>query len=354
MNARSIRARCLLALLLPLAVACGKKEAAPEPPRPVLTEVAGAAGGADAADYSGEVRSRFETPLAFRVAGKIKARLVNTGAAVKAGEVLARLDPADMALSLAAADAQLDLAEAELRRYRELRARNFVSSSALDAKETAYKSARAQADLARNQSAYTELRSDKDGVVQQISAEIGQVVAAGQTVMNVARTDTLEVAVAIPEARVSVVRPQKAAAIRLWSDPQASYRGVVREVSQTADPVTRTYAARVTILDPDRRVLLGMTANVKFPGEQSAAPAGEKLTVPLAAIFQQDGQPALWVVDAAQTITLRRVAVASYGDARAVLDGGLKAGERIVIAGVHKLSEGQKIKAVDSAMARAQ
>jgi multidrug efflux system membrane fusion protein len=108
--------------------------------------------------YSGEVRSRFETPLAFRIAGKITARLVDSGALVKAGEVLARLDAGDTALSLASASAQLELADADLRRFRNLRERNFVSQAALEAKETGFKAAQAQADLARNQSAYTVLR----------------------------------------------------------------------------------------------------------------------------------------------------------------------------------------------------
>ncbi|MEI7613958.1 MAG: efflux RND transporter periplasmic adaptor subunit [Betaproteobacteria bacterium] len=348
MSTHTLRLSCLLCLLLPLAVACGKKEAAPEPLRPVLTQVLGTVSDADSAIYSGEIRSRFETSLGFRVAGKISARLVNTGALVKAGEVLARLDPADLALSAASANAQLELADADLRRYRELKGKNFVSQSALDAKETAYKAAKAQADLAKNQSAYTELRADKDGVVQSISAEIGQVVAAGQAVMSVARTDTLEVAVAIPEARVSDVRLRQAAEISLWSDEQVRYPGSVREVSQTADPVTRTYAARVTIVNPDARVLLGMTANVKFQRAGADQSGKAKLSVPLTAIFQQQGQPALWLVAADQTISLRRVEVAAFGDSHAVLASGVSAGERVVIAGVHKLTAGEKIRAVDA------
>lgn len=354
MSTQNLRRRYLFCLLIPLLVACGKKDVAPEPLRPVLTQVVGAVSGAELSTYSGEVRSRYETPLGFRVAGKIKARLVNTGATVKAGEVLARLDPADMALSAASANAQLELALADVRRYRELREKNFVSQAALDAKESAYKAAKAQADLAHNQSSYTELRADKDGVVQQISAEIGQVVTAGQTVLSVARTDTLEVAVAIPEARVADVRLRKAAEITLWSDEQARYKGVVREISQAADPVTRTYAARVSILDPDARVLLGKTANVRFGRDGSESQVKEKMTVPLTAVFQQDGKPALWVVAADQTIALRRVEVASFGETSAVLDGGVSRGERIVIAGVHKLTAGEKIRMVDAASASAQ
>jgi multidrug efflux pump subunit AcrA (membrane-fusion protein) len=100
--------------------ACEKKAAPPDPPRPVLTQVVGEAADSELFSYSGEVRSRYETPLAFRIPGKISARLVDAGAVVKAGDVLARLDPADTALSAAAATAQLELASAELQRFRSL------------------------------------------------------------------------------------------------------------------------------------------------------------------------------------------------------------------------------------------
>lgn len=328
--------------------ACGPATPPPEPPRPVLTQVLGAAAADTTAVYAGEVRSRFETPLGFRVSGKIAQRLVNTGAQVKAGEVLARLDPADLELNAASARAQLDLAEADVRRYRELKARNFISASALDAKETAYRSARAQADLARNQAAYAALKADKDGVVQLIAAEVGQVVAAGQTVMQVARTDTLEVAVAIPESRLAGIRLKGEAEITLWADETARFRGVVRELSRTADSATRTYAARVTIVDPDARVLLGMTANVRFRGTGGDDNSGGRLSVPLGAVFQKDGKPALWIVGADETVALRPVDIASYGETTAVLAAGAAAGERVVIAGVHKLSPGEKVKPVDS------
>jgi multidrug efflux system membrane fusion protein len=350
MNSLMLRGSLVLGTLL-LAGACGKMAPPPEPPRPVLTSILGTSDESGAASYSGEVRSRFETPLGFRIPGKIAARLVDAGAQVKAGDVLARLDPADTALSAAAADAQLDLAAADVRRYRELRDKNFVSQAALDAKETGFKAARAQGDLARNQSSYTVLRADQAGVVELVAAEVGQVVAAGQTVMRLARTDTLEVAVAIPETRMPDLRLLKAAEVSLWADEKARYQGVLRELSPVADALTRTYAARVSILNPDARVMLGMTANVKFLRDR--ATSGSRLSVPLTAIFQQEGKPALWIVGADQTVSLRRVTIASYGETTAILESGAQAGERIVVAGVHKLSAGEKIKAVDQVPATA-
>lgn len=353
MTVFSLRSSFLFGLLLVIA-ACDQVAPPPEPLRPVLTAVVGVGAENGAATYSGEVRSRYETPLGFRISGKIAARLVDAGAQVKAGEVLARLDPADTALSAAAANAQLELADADVRRFRELRTKNFVSQSALDAKETSLKATRAQADLARNQSSYTVLRAEHAGVIALVAAEVGQVVAAGQTVMRLARTDALEVAVAIPEARMPAVRQLKAAEVSLWVDEQARYPAVLRELSAVADPATRTYAARVSINKPDARVMLGMTANVTFLSDKVEIAAASPLSVPLTAIFQQDGKPALWIVGADQTVTLRPVVVSSFGETTATLASGVKVGERIVVAGVHKLNVGEKIKAVDQATGPAQ
>ncbi|WP_228487933.1 efflux RND transporter periplasmic adaptor subunit [Rhodocyclus gracilis] len=331
----------LPALVVLVLAGCAKEPPAPPTPRPVVTQVLGSGGEAAATTYAGELRSRYETPLGFRVGGKIIERRANAGATVKAGEVLARLDPADTALSASSADAQLALAQADARRYRELRDKNFVSQSALDAKETALKSAQAQADLAHNQRAYTVLTADAPGVVAEVVAEVGQVVAAGQTVFRLSRPGALEVAIAIPESRVTQLRVGQSAEVSLWADERARYRGVLRELASVADPVTRTFAARVSLVDPDARALLGMTARVRFA---DAKPVASALVVPLTAIFQQAGKAAVWVVGADETVSLRPVSVTAWGEQGATLAGGVAAGERIVVAGVHKLTQGEKVK----------
>lgn len=330
--------------------ACDKAALPPEPLRPVLTQVLGETVAGETMSYSGELRSRYETPLAFRIPGKLTARLVDVGAIVKPGDVLAKLDPVDSALSVASADAQQTLAEAEAERYRALRNNNFVSQAALDAKETALKAAKVQADLAHNQRTYTVLKADQTGVIGLVAAEPGQIVGAGQMIFRVVRPDTLEVAIAIPETRIHEAHKYRQAEVSLWADDQAIYKAVLRELSPVADPITRTYAARVAIQNPDARLAFGMTAKVHFLPSKPDAPDA-RLTVPLSAIFQKDGKPALWVVNTDQTLVLRPVEIAAYGEQFAVLaEGektGVKAGERIVVAGVHQLTVGEKIRAVE-------
>ncbi len=321
---------------------CGREAAPPQPPKVVRILVAGETATTDERTYSGEVRARHETTLAFRTGGKIVARLADVGATVRAGQPLARLDPTDAALQSVQAEAQRTLAAADLKRFQDLRARNFVSQSALDAKETAAKAAEAQAALARNQAAYATLAADHDGVVAAVLAEPGQVVAAGQGVFRLARDGEREIAIAIPESRLSGLKIGAPAQVTLWAAGGKSYRGELRELSPAADPLTRTYAARVRLADADPTFALGMTASVRFVG-----PAQDAVTIPLTALYQQGGNDkgaAVWIVGPEQTVSLRPVRVAGYTDAGVVLADGLARGERIVAAGVHKLTAGEKVR----------
>lgn len=355
MTRRLPRPLAALALALALA-ACSDKEAAPTPIRPVLTQVVGQATAPAVATYSGEVRARVETALAFRVPGKIVSRRVDVGARVHAGQELARLDPADQALGasgadaqLAAARAELAFAKAELHRYAGLREKNFVSQAALEQKKAAFEAAharvdalQAQAQLSRRQSDYTVLRADSAGVISQVTAEVGQVVGAGQMVLRLAREEGKEVAISVPESRMAELQQAGLAEVSLWSQQGTSkvFGGRIREVAPVADPVTRTYPVRVSIDKADASVLLGMTANVRFQAKEGTA----AITIPLAAVFQQEGKPAVWIVADGGKIALRPVTVASFTEGGARLSAGLKPGERIVTAGVHKLIPGETVK----------
>lgn len=341
----------LLALML---AACSEPPPPAAAPRLVRTLIVGAGGTAPddtQRSYSGEVRARIETTLGFRIGGKIVERRADLGMAVKAGQVLARLDPTDAGLQLTQAEAQRALAAADLARYRDLKAKNYISASALDARETAFKAAEAQAALAKNQAAYTTLAADKNGVIGQVLAEPGQVVSAGQAVFRLAPDGEREIAIAFPEGEVGAFKLGQTAEVTFWSTPGAAAKpltGRLREVSPVADPVTRTFAARVSLKDADSLLPLGMTATVRFP---SAAPGATQLLVPLAAIFQKGSQPAVWTVGADGTVKLQAVTVAAFTDRGAVVTGGLAGGEQIVAAGANLLTAGEKVRIATPAAA---
>lgn len=340
-------ARCALIAALILA-ACSEPLPSAEPPRAVRTIVISPGAAESQSSYSGEVRARHESPLGFRIPGKLIERLVDAGAVVKAGQPLARLDPADMALQAAQAQALLAQAEADAQRFRELRAKNFISQSALDAHETALKAAQAQAGIAHNQEGYATLRANAAGVVAAVLAEPGQVVAAGMPVLMLARDGAREVAISLPESAVTRFKVGDAAEISLWAsaddNPGKIYRGRIRELSPAADPVTRSYPVRVALLDADDKVALGMSAKVSFRARND-----DSVLIPAAAILQQGEQPAVWLVAGDGTVSLRQVKVLSWRDDMARIGAGLNAGERIVERGVHKLHAGEKILYVTTA-----
>ena len=341
----------LLLLLVPLFAGCNKEPApAAKIERPALTLVAGSAATAGGNTYSGEIRARHEAQLGFRIGGKVVERLVDVGARVRAGQALMRLDHADTGLQLGSAEAQYQLAEADAKRYRELRSKGFVSQSALDAKEAALQAAVAQAGLARNQSSYTTLHADRAGVIVAILAEAGQVVAAGQPVLRLAPDGEREVAIALPEAHLANLRVGAAAEITLLAagENAAPLAGRLRELSPAADPASRTYAARVTLTQLGPEVALGMTARVRFTSDRKS----DGLLIPLSAIFQQGKQAAVWIVAADRTVSLRPVQVAAYRDDGAVIAGGFAAGERIVSNGVHRLAAGEKIRIIENGNAQ--
>jgi membrane fusion protein, multidrug efflux system len=339
-----------------VAAACSRSPEPEAPPRPVLVRSVGEGAVGSLALLSGEVRARHEADLAFRLGGKVVERRVDVGAVVRKGQVLARLDPQDVELAaaaaraaVAAAESDLTLARVEYERARDLRARNFISGSVLDARTAAlqaaqarFAQARAQAAVAGNQTGYASLLADGDGVVTAVLAEPGQVVGAGQAVLSVARLGEREILLHLPESRRRQVTVGTAAEIRPWADSARRYVGRVREVAPAADATTRTYAVRVSVVGADESLPLGATAVALFAGE-----AVGQVLLPLPAVTRQGEDASVWVVDGDGVVQPRPVEVVAFREDGVLVKGGLAAAERVVVAGVHTLVPGQKVRVVD-------
>lgn len=346
------RVAALLVTAATVLAGCQAGDTTPPAPRSVLVQAAASA-SLTSSVYTGEIRARHEVDLAFRVAGKIAARLVDAGAEIKAGQPLARLDPADLELAAAAARAQLAAAESEhttarveRERYADLVAKKFVSQAAFDAKDNAFNSARARLEQARaqsrisgNQTSYGTLSSEFPAVVSAVLADAGQVVTAGQAVLRIARPEEKEVAIAIPESRLAELKAAKNLAVSLWADPKIILHGELRELSPAADPATRTYAARIRIDNPPPEVRLGMTARVILDGA-----ADSKLLVPLSAVIDLGQGPLVRIVKDGKVVS-RPVQVAHFREDGVELNGGLEAGELVIISGAGKLVDGQEVQA---------
>ncbi|MFO0123524.1 MAG: efflux RND transporter periplasmic adaptor subunit [Inhella sp.] len=348
-----------------LLAACGPKPPPVAPERAVRTMVVELGTAAQTVEYAADVRARTESRLSFRVPGKVQQRLVNLGDRVKAGQVLMRLDGVDLSLAAEAAPAALraattnrDQQAADLQRFKDLKAQGFISGAELERREVAlaaaqgqWEQAQAQAKAQRNQAGYVDLVADAAGLITSVDAEPGTVVAAGTPVLRLAQDGPRDLVFQVPEHQVALLKQQlqsQAARLqaRIWGLEQP-LPAKVREIAESADPVTRTFVVKADIGKPDG-VKLGQTATAVFsPGQASGV-----LKVPMSAVFERQGSPHVWVL-VPSTMTLRPQAIQVGGadGNMVVVAGGLTAQQEIVIAGTHVLGENQKVRRFGAAPA---
>lgn len=355
--------RTLLLPLVGLALGVGlsgctesKGDAAqrPEIVRAVVTQQVAYEPRQPSRTFVGTVRPRIESDLGFRVGGKVAERLVQTGERVKAGQALARLDETDLKLQREQAEAEVQAARASLaqataedQRLATLRREGWSTASAVDRQRAAVEEARGRLSraeralsLAANNLAYATLRADADGVVTQTSIEPGQVVAQGQPSVRVARLDSREAVVAIPEALIDRARRAEAQ-VGLWSEPGRRFSASLRELSPSADPATRTYLARFTIEQAPDDLEFGLTASVTLSDRDN-----EKVArLPLSALYNDGAGPSMFVVNPADgSLALRRIDVLAYEAREVLVRGGLEPGDLVVTLGVQKLDIGQRVR----------
>ena len=359
-RASSMRSSSILSLAFVAAIGftlsgCSEEKAeTQEIIRPVKVVEVAATGSGRELDYSGSVKARTEMNLGFRVAGKITERLVNIGDRVKPGDILARIDATDYRLALKTAEANLAAAEKQLEttalsrsRAVQLFDKNITPKSQLEQATLAHdqalsaRDAAASAlDQAKNQVSYAELKSDQNGIVTAISADTGQVVGTGTPVVSVAVDGEKEVQIAVPEMDIALFKPGKSVKASFWSTAGLALEGTVREVAGSADPLSRTFAVRVSLPD-DPRVLLGMTAKI----EAAASNSEQMISIPLTALAENQGQKIVWVVKREdETVHSRKITVASFSDDGVHVADGLQPGELVVIAGTQFMTENLKVK----------
>jgi len=347
---RLLAAVFIPALVLPLG-ACSKTEADPRLEAPLVRTQNASAARAPVRSYTGIVSARVQSNLGFRVPGKVTERLVDAGQSVRQGQPLMRIDRTDLQLVDAAATQAVEAARARAvqtaadeKRFRGLVSAGAVSASAYDQSKAAseaaaarLRAAEAQARVSTNESGYAVLTADADGTVVDTLAEPGQVVTAGQVVVRLAHAGPREAVVDLPET----VRPE------IGSEAVASVFGStgqpgnvrLRQLSDAADPATRTFEARYVLEGEAARAPLGTTVVVRL------AQKGEgTINVPLAAILDAGKGPGVWVVTKDSTLTWRAVTLSSLGDESCAVTAGLATGERFVAIGAHQLHEGEKVR----------
>jgi RND family efflux transporter MFP subunit len=339
--------------------ACEEAPRAEPPIRPVKAMVIHEESGARTKSFSGDIRARTVSTLGFRISGKIIERLVDLGDQVSAGQVIARLDDTDLILSensaraaVQSANTRLAVARDALARAQALQPKGYTPNAVVDqrklevdAAEAAREAADAQARQAANATTYAVLKADKSGIVTQVRAEAGQVVAAGAPVVLVAASGDMEIALSVPEQDVSQLAMGQTAQLSLWADKGVKAQGKISEIAGQADPGSRTYGVRVAIADPPPAMRLGMTATVDLKlGSQAPY-----LPVPLPALTEIQGRKAVFVVDrATSTVTPRFIETRGATASALKVVSGIGPGDIVVTGGVQFLADGMRVRLPES------
>jgi len=319
---------------------------------------AGAPGGS-AVRYPVEVAARYSNPMSFRVPGKVIERRARIGDSVKKGEVVARLDPVDAQKQAASAGAAMEAAEhrvvfakQQLDRDNAQAEQNLIAANQLEQSQDAFIAAQAARDqaaaqrvVARNNLQYNTLVADHDGVITSENADTGQVVAAGQAVYGLAWSGDTDVTLDAAASDLPRLSVGQTANVTFPALPGKRLAARVREITPAADPQSRTYRVKLTLLQPGQIVRFGMTgdATLEPMAGPDAGAASSTFTVPSTAIFHQGNSPAVWIIGAHNSLELHPVTVRSYSEHSTIVGGGLKDGDVVVLAGVHTVYAGQHV-----------
>lgn len=336
-------------------VVSGFSKPTPKDPRlqsPTVEVYKAERAGSNARTFTGIVAARVQSDLGFRVGGQILERAVDIGQRVQKGQVLMRIDSMDLKLSLAAQEANVEAARAKYTQTKadEARYAALVSSgavsrqeydqarAALDSAKAQLDAAEAQARVSNNSSEYAVLVADADGVIVRTLSEPGQVVAAGQTVIQLAHDGPREAVINLPEG----VRPDlgTTASARLYGQDQM-YRAKLRQLSDAADPASRTFEARYVLEGDAASAPLGSTITMTLVTQQASG--NNSVRLPVGAVYDWGSGPGVWIVDDKSEVKFRAVQIISIGQEEVVVSGGIETGEKVVALGAHLLHEGQVV-----------
>ncbi|MEK1887329.1 MAG: efflux RND transporter periplasmic adaptor subunit [Phyllobacterium sp.] len=359
---RRVRALCALCGFLmagPMLAGCRDEpeEAAPLI-RPVRTVTVEERKLGDSVSLTGHVEAENQVSFAFRLGGRVIERLVNVGDPVEPGQILAKLDPQNEVSALRTAQANLVAAEGQLvktrnafERQEALLRQGFTTRAQYDAAQQAMRAAQsqvdssqAQLDNAEDRVGFTELHADAAGNVTAVGVEPGEVVQAGQMVLQVARQDGRDAIFDVPAQFLRQAPDTVVVEVALTDDPAVKAKGRVREVAPQADPTTRTFRVRVGLSDTPAAMRLGSTVTGRVTVDSSP-----EIAIPATALTKFNRQPAVWIVDQEKkTVSTRNVEVLRFDPATVIIAQGLNPGEVVVTAGVQALHDGQEVRLLGS------
>jgi RND family efflux transporter MFP subunit len=304
---------------------------------------------------SGSIQPQTQTPFGFRVIGRMIARPVKAGDRVEKGQTLAAIDPLSLEMamrsataSLASARAQYDNAASTEARQAALLEKKTTSQAAFDTVEQERAAAQAnmqqaEANLAKakEQLSYALLTADYSGIVTATYAEVGQTVSPGQAVVALAEPTRRDAVIDATDSIVDALWIGQKFDVSLQIEPETTVTGTVREIAPESDSETRSRRVKIALDNPPDSFRIGATIFARLASGSSA-----DIRIPESALLRDGDKARVFVVDPASSkVMLREVEIApDRGEGRWIVRAGLKTGERIVTAGVHRLKEGETVR----------
>lgn len=340
--------------LAPLATGCRKADAAsaPEPKPPVAVESAAVKTFSvpKTLRLTGSLRGAKETDLAANVAGRVLSTKVERGQSVKKGDLLAQVDVSAAQLALAEARVAVETSktqqaiyQVDCERYEKLRQGQVISDAEYDQVAARCKTAPLNVEAARARQSIAAknvgdgmIRSPFAGVVTERYIEVGEYVQSSSRVVSLAQVDELRLLFSVPEQNFPDVKVGADVKFRVAAYGEQNFVGEVVHISGAVRD-TRDVLVEALVKNPDRKLLPGMFADVELFVGQESLPA-----LPKSAVFEQNGKLNAFVVKDG-LLEQRVVQPASEQGGHVPVRRGVKAGERVVVAQVEKLENGQRV-----------
>jgi RND family efflux transporter MFP subunit len=301
----------------------------------------------------GMVEAWHDVAVSAEASGKVIEVRADEGDAVKKGSVIVRLDDELAALGVAQAEAQVAMARAnaakmkrDLRRAEELFGTKDISESRIEevrlgaeTAEAALQSAEVALKMGRRQLADTQVRSPINGKVAVRRVDVGEMVAPGAPVATVVDLSRVNVRIMVSETEIAKFRVGQKAHLTVAAYPNERFEGKVSKVGLKADFQTRSFSVEIVVArNPDERLKAGMIARAEVEVRTYA----DVLLIPQDAVLDRSGEKSVYVVGSDKAAK-RSLILGRRWDEQVVVERGLNVGDRLVVAGHEKLSEGTKV-----------
>ncbi len=303
-------------------------------------------------DAVGTVEALYDADISAETSGQLLSIASDVGSWVFSGDAVVILDDETQMLQLDICKAQLDIAEAahekavkDLVRIEDLYASHDISESEFELTRLMAKSAKGELDLALASHALglkvlddTRISAPFDGEITAVYVDPGEMVALGQIVFTIVRTDTIEINVEVSVEDALSLWPGMDADIRSRSIPDTVFYGILHSVSVKASEVTKRYPVRVLVPNECGTLLPGMHTEIRI----ITGSISDAIIVPLDAILNRNGKRVVFVVENGVAV-MREVSIVAKQSTDVVLSSGIAAGETLVVVGQHSLRDGQEV-----------